>query len=137
MNNELTARILSSIILIPSVLFIIIKGSYIFNFFILTCYSITLYEWHKMSKKNTYLIPGLIFLTFSFASVFALRNSSLDDSLFLFLLVLLICIFTDIGGYIFGNIFKGPKLTKISPKKTYSGMLGGYFLSVISIIIYI
>jgi phosphatidate cytidylyltransferase len=31
------------------------------------------------------------------------------------------CIASDIGGYIFGKIFKGPKLTKISPKKTYSG----------------
>jgi phosphatidate cytidylyltransferase len=43
----------------------------------------------------------------------------------------LICISTDIGGYIFGKIFKGPKLTKISPKKTYSGMIGGYILSII------
>ena len=41
------------------------------------------------------------------------------------------CIFTDIGGYLFGKIFKGPKLTKISPKKTISGMIGSYILSVI------
>ena len=41
--------------------------------------------------------------------------------------ILIICISTDIGGYIFGKIFKGPKLTKISPKKTYSGVIGGYF----------
>ena len=40
---------------------------------------------------------------------------------------------TDIGGYLFGKIIKGPKLTKISPKKTFSGMIGGYFLSIISI----
>jgi phosphatidate cytidylyltransferase len=46
-------------------------------------------------------------------------------------MILLICIFTDIGGYIFGRIFKGPKLTKISPNKTYSGMFGGYFLSIV------
>jgi phosphatidate cytidylyltransferase len=38
---------------------------------------------------------------------------------------------TDIGGYVFGKIFKGPKLTKISPKKTYAGMIGGIFLSLI------
>jgi len=43
----------------------------------------------------------------------------------------LICICTDIGGYIFGKIFKGPKLTTISPNKTYAGMLGGYLLSLI------
>tara|TARA_Y100000996_G_scaffold247113_1_gene194270 strand:- start:135 stop:548 length:414 start_codon:yes stop_codon:yes gene_type:complete len=46
-------------------------------------------------------------------------------------MILAICIFTDIGGYIFGKLFKGPKLTKISPNKTYSGMFGGYFLSII------
>ena len=46
-------------------------------------------------------------------------------------MILVICIFTDIGGYIFGRTFKGPKLTKISPNKTYSGMIGGYFLSII------
>jgi phosphatidate cytidylyltransferase len=43
----------------------------------------------------------------------------------------MICASTDIGGYIFGKIFKGPKLTKISPKKTYSGVIGGYLLSII------
>tara|TARA_B100000902_G_C27168334_1_gene842440 strand:- start:530 stop:943 length:414 start_codon:yes stop_codon:yes gene_type:complete len=46
-------------------------------------------------------------------------------------MIILICVFTDIGGYIFGNIFKGPKLTKISPKKTYSGVIGGYLFSII------
>ena len=45
--------------------------------------------------------------------------------------VVIVCVSTDIGGYIFGKTFKGPKLTKISPKKTYSGMIGGYILSFI------
>ena len=36
----------------------------------------------------------------------------------------------------FGKIFKGTKLTKISPNKTYSGMVGSYFLSVISVLFY-
>ena len=47
------------------------------------------------------------------------------------LLLILICISTDIGGYIFGKLFKGPKLIKISPNKTYSGMIGGYLLSLL------
>ena len=51
--------------------------------------------------------------------------------MYIFLVVLLICISTDIGGYILGKILKGPKLTKISPKKTYSGVFGGYLLSII------
>tara|TARA_B100001123_G_C15073111_1_gene932414 strand:- start:225 stop:638 length:414 start_codon:yes stop_codon:yes gene_type:complete len=46
-------------------------------------------------------------------------------------MIFLICIFTDIGGYLFGKTFKGPKLTKISPNKTYSGVIGGYLFSII------
>ena len=45
----------------------------------------------------------------------------------------MICASTDIGGYLFGKLFKGPKLTKISPNKTYAGMIGGYFLSLITL----
>ena len=51
--------------------------------------------------------------------------------------VILVCVATDIGGYFFGKIFKGPKLTKISPNKTYAGMIGGYFLSLIILTILI
>jgi len=44
---------------------------------------------------------------------------------------------SDVGGYIFGKFFKGPKLTKISPKKTYSGMMGSYIMSILVGIFYI
>jgi len=129
-NKELQKRILSSIILIPIALFFIIKGSFLFNFFILICFLITLYEWHKMSRKKSYYLLGLLFLILSFYSAYVIRTD-INSSLSYFLIILLICISTDIGGYIFGKIFKGPKLTKISPKKTYSGVIGGYLLSII------
>tara|TARA_B100000424_G_C22763244_1_gene411549 strand:- start:271 stop:684 length:414 start_codon:yes stop_codon:yes gene_type:complete len=51
-------------------------------------------------------------------------------------MILFICVFTDIGGYVFGKFFKGPKLTKISPKKTYSGVIGGYVFSIIFITLF-
>ena len=41
------------------------------------------------------------------------------------------------GGYIFGKLFKGPKLTKISPKKTYSGMVGGFIFPLLFSLIYL
>ena len=44
---------------------------------------------------------------------------------------------SDIGGYIFGNIFKGPKITKISPNKTISGSMGSLILSCIIFILFI
>ena len=41
------------------------------------------------------------------------------------------CIGSDIGGFAFGKIFKGPKLTKISPNKTYAGVIGSLLFSLL------
>ena len=130
MKQELQKRILSSLILIPIALFFIIKGSFLFNFFIIICFMITSYEWHKMSYKKPYYLIGLLFLIISFYSAYKIRTTMNGDYIY-FIIILLICILTDIGGYIFGKILKGPKLTKISPKKTYSGMLGSYLMPLI------
>ena len=47
--------------------------------------------------------------------------------------LLLCCISSDIGGFIFGKVFKGKKLTKISPKKTVSGAIGSLALGAITV----
>ena len=134
MKDELLKRILSSIILIPLAFFFIIKGSFFFIFFVLICFLIASYEWHMLSKKSDYYLIGYMFLIISFYSVYSLRNNFGDENILIFLFVFLICISTDIGGYVFGKIFKGPKLIKkISPNKTFSGMIGGYFLSILVI----
>ena len=137
MNKELKKRILSSIILLPIVLFFVVKGSFLFNFLILICFFITSYEWYKMARNKKYYLPGILFLFISFYCVYEIRANlpGLDYRYFMF--ILLICISTDLGGYIFGKIFKGPKLTKISPKKTFSGVIGGYLLSIIILSMYL
>ena len=92
-----------------------------------------------MTKKKIYFYFVILFLILSFFSVYLLRNHIREDEslcLVIFLFVLLTCIGTDIGGYVFGKIFKGPKLTKISPNKTYAGMLGGFFLSIIFVYLF-
>ena len=129
-NNELSKRIISSLIIIPVALFFIIKGSFLFTSFILICFLISSYEWHKMSNKKPYYLPGLLFLILSFYSAYIIRANG-NNSLELFLYILIVCVSTDIGGYIFGKVFKGPKLIKISPKKTYTGVIGGYLMSII------
>ena len=134
MIKEFEKRLISSIILIPISIFFIIKGSVFFIFFLSILFLATSYEWYKMNKKNNLLkLIGIIFLFISFYTTLEIRkNYNLND----FLLIITICIFTDIGGYVFGNIFKGPKLTRISPKKTYSGALGGFLLSLIAGLIF-
>ena len=129
-SKELQKRILSSIILIPTAVFVIIQGHALFIFFLSLVFLITSYEWVVMSKKNDLLkLLGIIFLLFSFYTAFKFRdNENYKD----FLFIITICIFTDIGGYIFGKILKGPKLTKISPKKTYAGVFGSFLLPLIA-----
>ena len=134
-TNELQKRILSSIILIPVSFFFIIQGSLTFIFFLFLIFLVSGYEWFKLTKdKDLLRIFGLFFLFFSFFSTVYLRQY-IGLNFFLFLII--VCIFTDTGGYIFGKIFKGPKLTKISPKKTYSGVIGSFLISQLFGIIYI
>ena len=137
MEKDLKKRILSSIILIPFVFYFIIHGSYLFLLLLITSFFISAFEWLKMTKTKSYKVSGLIFLILSFYSIYQIRISE-DNSYESFLIIFLICILTDIGGYIFGKIFKGPKLISYSPNKTVSGMFGSYLLSlcIIPILIY-
>ena len=133
--KEFEKRLLSSFILIPIAIFFIIQGSVFFTFFLSVLFLASSYEWLRMIKKNNLLkITGIIFLLFSFYAAFELREKYSFES---FLVIIIICIFTDIGGYVFGKIFKGPKLTKISPKKTYSGVIGSFLLSLMAGLIFI
>ncbi len=135
MTKELTNRIMSSIILIPIALFFIVQGSIFLIFFLGLVFLATSYEWFKMIKKNDYIkLLGTIFLLFSFYSAFYIRENL---GLNFFLFVVLICMSTDIGGYVFGKIFKGPRLTKISPSKTYSGAIGSFIFSVVAGLLFI
>ena len=133
-DNELQKRILSSLFLIPISIFFIVQGSVFFIFFLSISFFVTSYEWLKMSKNFSKKIFGIVFLLFSFYLAYLLRT---EQGYKIFILVILISILTDIGGFIFGKIFKGPKLTKISPKKTYSGVIGSFILSVVGSLIFI
>ena len=132
MKNELKKRILTSVILIPIVFIFVIKGSFYFSLLLITTLFISFYEWYFLAKKKPYFIPGLFFLIFSFYSTYQIRNIN-DNSYQFFLIILVICISTDIGGYVFGKTLKGPKLTPHSPNKTISGLIGSYIFALCSI----
>ena len=129
MKKELIQRIVSSIVLISLIIFCIIKGSIYINLLILIIFLISLHEWYNMRKNNFFFFFGAIYLGYAFYSVYKIIDYS--NSHFYFLFIILICVSSDIGGFIIGKLFKGPKLIKISPNKTYSGMIGGYLLSLI------
>ena len=132
-TKELQKRILSSIVVIPIAAFFIFQGTFFFGFFLAIFFLACSYEWIKMNKLYVLKIIGVCYLFFAFVFAYLLREKF---TIGLFILVLIICIFTDLGGYVFGKVFKGPKLIKISPKKTYAGALGGFILSLVAALIY-
>ena len=135
MRRELINRVISSLVLIPLTFFFVIKGSFFLIFFLIIFFIIAVYEWFNMNKGNIFISYfGIVFLFLSFFSAFVVRE---NIGLYFFLLILVICIFTDIGGYLFGKTFKGPKLTKISPNKTYSGVFGSFLISIFASHIFI
>jgi phosphatidate cytidylyltransferase len=143
MSKELTKRIISSLFLI-SLLSLVFFNSYILIISLIVISIIVLIEFYrlisKIFTKNTFKINflklsikalSLIYLTFF--SVLIFEGISQVEPNFKFNMIYLfsICIFSDIGGLFFGKIFKGRKLTKISPNKTISGSIGSFILSLI------
>ena len=101
-------------------------------------FSLSFVEFTKLSnlflkKRNikkffVNLAFGIYIFLFLLIFIFGLNDIHFKIILFI---ILFICISSDIGGIFFGKIFKGPKLTKISPNKTLSGSLGSFLFSIL------
>jgi len=124
-------RIISSIVILPIAIISIYLGNSIFFISLILITFISFYELKDISKNNyIFLFSSLIILIF-FYSAWELRQA--PNGFFLVLFVLFVSVFTDIGGYIFGKILKGPKISQISPNKTYTGMVGSFLLPMLLI----
>ena len=135
---SLKKRLLTSLILL-SIVYLIINFSFFLLFALLVFGVLSLIEYFSIIQKifkNRFLrmFHNLIFTIFIFFFCFLFFFLSSIGQLKLIIFILLFgCIASDIGGFIFGKVFKGPKLTKISPQKTISGAFGSIFFSVIII----
>ena len=142
MSNELIKRIMTSLILFVVVIFCILINKIIFLVAVFMTAYLCFSEWCNINYKyfsgqfwNYFLIRGLglFYLLFPFIlGAFFLRGNSFESAL-LFIVILCICICSDTGGYVFGNIIGGKKLTKISPNKTISGTIGSFIFSILPI----
>mgnify|MGYP006120033809 CR=1 FL=1 len=133
--NELQKRIFSSLLLLPIGIILLFTHNIIFIPVLCLITALSLNEWKNINKKKKSILIinfGYLIILISIFSSIYVRGLN-NESPFLLLWVLLICIFSDIGGYLVGKIFKGPKLTKISPNKTYAGMFGSFIFSIIPI----
>ena len=83
-------------------------------------------------KKFNFILSNFLFVIYLslFSFLFVYFYSIIQLKIIIFSL-LFCCVASDIGGFIFGKLFKGPKLTKISPNKTLTGSFGSLFSSII------
>ena len=133
-KNNLKKRIITSFILI-SFIFLIFNSLYLMISSLLIFGILSILEFSNLSKKIFdkkiyFFLSNLFFILFIFLfSLFFFLLYNFPQSKFILLVLLLGCVSSDIGGYIFGKILKGPKLTNISPNKTFSGAIGSFIFS--------
>ena len=122
-------RMISSLVLAPLFLWIAYINNIFFHLLLLLIFTISLYElkFIFIKKKTFYIFLFFLILVFLFSTLGVRGNSS--NGFYYFLWIILVVWLSDIGGYIFGNIFKGPSLSKWSPKKTFSGLFGSLMLA--------
>ena len=133
-QNNLKKRILTSLFLVMIILLIFL--SKLSLIFFLICFGIlSIVEFSSITKKifkkrTTYFTSNFFFIIyiFFFTLLFFHLSNFLETKTLLFL-ILITCIASDVGGYTFGKLIKGPKLTKISPNKTYAGAIGSLIFS--------
>ena len=132
--KNLEKRIITSIIIFPLSMFFIIKGgSYIVSFL----YAVLIlgnFEVFSVFKRKITIIILDIILVSALLCILFLRNNTVS-SYILLIWVIILTIGSDVGGYLFGKLFGGKKISKISPNKTISGVFGSLFFSVITVFI--
>jgi phosphatidate cytidylyltransferase len=144
MSSEFKKRIITSIIL-----FILLILMYFYTYIlIISLIIIALISWiefygliSKIFSKSRILkfifkSFSLIYLLLLVFSIFYVLSNKPELKIF-FVYPILVSIASDIGGLTFGKLFKGKKLTKISPKKTISGSIGSFIFSFLIIPVFI
>lgn len=132
MNKELISRIFTSFLLLPILIYCTYFSGYFFIVFLVLIYLLCFYEIIKNVKHLLFIIVSNSIIILALYSFYHLRGNT-DYSLITIYWILVVTFLSDIGGYVVGKTFKGKKLTKISPKKTYAGSIGSFFFSLFSL----
>ena len=136
MKNELFKRSFTSIILLTVFFFCLFTSQTtwvsLLIFFTVICF----YEFYNLLRK-IFKINLIFILCISLVALYlyyfqlSLTKIRIEYNENIILILLSVCIFSDIGGYIVGKSIGGPKLTTISPNKTISGAIGSILLAII------
>jgi phosphatidate cytidylyltransferase len=132
--NNFKKRLSVSLLAFP-LIYVLLYQKTLSNLLILIVFLFCIFEWVKIFKrKNAIFFLGLIVLFAFLLSLLRIYNFEEFNLIFLWLIIL--TWLSDIGGYIFGKLFGGPKLTQISPNKTWAGAIGSIILSQFAFLIF-
>ena len=132
--NNFKKRLSVSLLAFP-IIYVLLYQKTLSNLLILIVFLFCIFEWVKIFKrKNAIFFLGLIVLFVFLLSLLRIYNFEEFNLTFLWLIVL--TWLSDIGGYIFGKLLGGPKLTQISPNKTWAGAIGSIILSQFAFLIF-
>ncbi len=138
MKTEISKRINTGLLLFLLLILMFIN-KILYLFVSIVIFSLSFIEFSKLTKiifkkkriKQFLFNSIFVCYLFIFLLIFIFGLNDIHFKIILFT-ILLICISSDIGGILFGKIFKGPKLIKISPNKTISGSIGSFILSILT-----
>ena len=139
--NNLSQRIITSVVLLFILSISLFYNKYIWLFVIILASLILFIEFNNLAKKiwkkkkniiNNIYVFSLLFLVLLIFTAYEVYSKPPTALLF----IILICIFSDSGGYFIGKLIGGKKLTKISPNKTISGSIGSFIFSLFPILIF-
>ena len=139
--NNLSKRVITSITLIFILSLSLFYNKYIWLFTLLLVSLVLFIEFNnlvnKIWKKEKIIIFNfnIFSLLFLLILIYVSYKSYSNPPMGL-VFIILICIFSDTGGYLIGDLIGGKKLTKISPNKTISGSIGSFLFSLFPIVIF-
>lgn len=138
MSTSLLCRVGSSAVLLPLTVLAIYEGGLLFKVFVALAFGIAVKEWIRMARQSNKMLRdifvGLVYLFIGFFS-FILLRTNFDAGLFYMLIVLFGVWASDSGAYFAGKAIGGAKLMpKISPNKTWAGLVGGTLASALTVL---
>ena len=141
MTKELQKRIFTSFILTFVLLVCLFLNKFSWLILVIAASIIIFLEFNNLvnkiwkrkefSKHFIKIICFFYLLLFIYSAYFVY-----EIGLQYIIVILSICIFSDIGGYVVGKTIGGKKLIKISPNKTISGAIGSFLFSLIPVSIF-
>ena len=139
--NNLIKRIVTSFLLLFILSISLFFNKYLFIVFLIVSSYISFNEFNNLIKKNfkkkKQIVLNIQILCILFFILFIYTSYEIYTQSPTFLIwIILICIFSDTGGFIIGKLIGGKKLTKISPNKTIAGSIGSFIFSLFPLIFF-